>query len=146
MQLLDVASLKFISSVAGISLSIILSFIQKAWLNRVNMQIHRFCSAVEKRTQLITTEQLLYQWLIAQGKQGFYCPDFVVGHVMQIERITPAYFRRWAAREGRDLAVCDRLAGKPAPFRQAWYWRHLVQSALRLAMPRGPAAERFRCE
>lgn len=97
--------------------------------------------------QLPTAEdRWLNQWLIAQGKQGFYCPDFVVGHVMQIERITPAYFRRWAAREGRDLAVCDRLAGKPAPFRQAWYWRHLVQSALRLAMPRGPAAERFRCE
>jgi hypothetical protein len=65
-QLLDVASLKFISSVAGISLSIVLSFIQKAWLNRVNMQIHHFCSAMENRTQLITTEQLLYQWLIAQ--------------------------------------------------------------------------------
>ncbi len=65
-QLLDVASLKFISSVAGISLSIILSFIQKAWINRVAMRIHHFCAAIESRTQLITTEQLLYQWLVAQ--------------------------------------------------------------------------------
>jgi hypothetical protein len=65
-QLLDVASLKFISSVAGISLSIILSFLQKAWINKVTMRIHHFCSAVENRTQLMTTEQLLYQWLVVQ--------------------------------------------------------------------------------
>ena len=65
-QLLDVASLKFISSVAGISLSIILSFVQKAWLNRANVMIHHFCAAVERRTQLVTTEQLLQQWLLSQ--------------------------------------------------------------------------------
>ena len=65
-QLLDVASLKFLSSVAGISLSIILSFMQKAWLNKAQLAIHRFCSSIEKRTQLITTEQLLHQWLVAQ--------------------------------------------------------------------------------
>lgn len=65
-QLLDVASLKFISSVAGISLSVILSFIQKAIQNRVSMRIHQFNDAVEARTQLVTTEQLLYQWIMAQ--------------------------------------------------------------------------------
>lgn len=65
-HLLDIASLKFISSVAGIALSIILSFIQKSWLNRTGMLIHRFGEALESRTQLITTEQLLYQWLVAQ--------------------------------------------------------------------------------
>jgi hypothetical protein len=65
-QLLDVASLKFISSVAGISLSVILSFLQKAWLNRAINDIHRFCETVEARTQLVTTEQLLHQWLVSQ--------------------------------------------------------------------------------
>ena len=65
-KLLDVASLKFISSVAGISLSVILSFVQKAIQNRVNLRIHQFNDAVEARTQLITTEQLLYQWIQAQ--------------------------------------------------------------------------------
>lgn len=65
-QLLDVASLKFISSVAGIAFSIVLSFIQKSSLNRVLMRIHHYCSALELRTQLVTTEQLLHQWLIAQ--------------------------------------------------------------------------------
>lgn len=67
-QLLDIASLKFISSVAGISLSIILSFVQKTWLNNAVIQLHRFCAATEKRTQLITTEQLLHQWLQAQAQ------------------------------------------------------------------------------
>ena len=67
-QLLDVASLKFISSVAGISLSVILSFLQKASINRSTMLIHRLCASVEQRTQLITTEQLLYQWLEAQER------------------------------------------------------------------------------
>lgn len=65
-QLLDIASVKFISSVAGISLSIVLSFVQKAWLNRAINDIHHFCETVETRTQLVTTEQLLYQWLVAQ--------------------------------------------------------------------------------
>lgn len=67
-QLLDVASLKFISSVAGIFSSILLSFVQKAWLNRVSNLIHRFCDVVEARTQLTTTEQLLYQWLVEQER------------------------------------------------------------------------------
>lgn len=91
-------------------------------------------------------DRWLNQWLVAQGKQGFYCPDFVVGHVMQLERITPDYFRRWAAREGRDLLVCDRLAGKPPVVRRAWYWRHLGQSLLRAVSPFGPSAARFRSE
>lgn len=65
-QLLDVASLKFISSVAGISLSIILSFTQKALLNKASKRIHEFCDAVEARTQLVTTEQLLHQWIASQ--------------------------------------------------------------------------------
>lgn len=65
-KLLDIASLKFISSVAGISLSVILSFFQKAWLNRISHNVHRLCDAIEARTQLTTTEQLLYQWLVAQ--------------------------------------------------------------------------------
>lgn len=65
-RLLDVASLKFLSSVTGISLSIILSFLQKARLNRVSQRIHQFGNAVAAHTQLITTEQLLHQWIIAQ--------------------------------------------------------------------------------
>lgn len=65
-QLLDVASLKFISSVTGIALSIVLSFVQKSWLNQTMMMLHQFCADLERRTQSITTEQLLHQWLVNQ--------------------------------------------------------------------------------
>lgn len=65
-QLLEVASLKFISSVAGISLSIVLAVAQKAQYNRVSMRIRAFGAAIERRTQLVTMEQLLQQWLASQ--------------------------------------------------------------------------------
>lgn len=91
-------------------------------------------------------DRWLNQWLQAQGKHGFYCPDLVVDHVMQPERITQAYFRRWAAREGRDLAVCDRLAGAPSLLGRPWYWRQLVGDAAAWVWPGTPAAERFRSE
>ncbi len=67
-KLLDVASLKFISSVAGISLSVVLAFLQKFMLGGVAKAIYRFCGAVEARTQLVTTEQLLHQWLAANAQ------------------------------------------------------------------------------
>lgn len=65
-MLLQVASVKFISSVTGISLSIILSFVQKLLLGRVSRSVHEFCDLLGQRTQLITTEQLLHQWLLTQ--------------------------------------------------------------------------------
>ena len=64
--LLQVASVKFISSVTGISLSIILSVVQKIQLGKVGKDIHDFCERLESVTQLTTTEQLLHQWLLAQ--------------------------------------------------------------------------------
>ena len=90
-QLLDVASLKFISSVAGIGLSIILSFVQKAWLNRTSMMIHDVCLDLEARTQLVTTEQLLHQWLLAQQQaargQSYMAEDIATEVVLQLSRV-----------------------------------------------------------
>lgn len=74
-RLLDVASLKFISSVTGIALSIILSVIQKSWLNSVMMMVHRFCSELERRTQSITTEQLLLRMFDALDALAAAGPD-----------------------------------------------------------------------
>jgi glycosyltransferase involved in cell wall biosynthesis len=91
-------------------------------------------------------DRWLYQWLEGNGRQGFYCPDMVVGHIMQPERMSRDYFRRWAAREGRDLAVCDRLAGRPSLYAQRWYWRSIAQSLLGLASPLRTPAERFKDE
>lgn len=91
-------------------------------------------------------DRWLNHWLQTHGKQGFYCPDLVVDHAMQPERVAQDYFRRWAAREGRDLAVCDRMAGAPSLLRRPWYWRQLVQDAAALALPGKGRAERFRAE
>lgn len=64
--LLQVASVKFISSVAGISFSILLSIAQKTHLNRIHALLYDFCAAIEARTQITTTEQLLFEWLKEQ--------------------------------------------------------------------------------
>lgn len=65
-MLLQVASVKFISSVAGILFSIMLSISQKSHLNRIHKLLYDFCAAIEARTQLTTTEQLLFDWLKEQ--------------------------------------------------------------------------------
>jgi glycosyltransferase involved in cell wall biosynthesis len=97
--------------------------------------------------ELATSEdRWLNQWLTGQGKQGFYCPDFAVHHVMQPERITRSYFRSWAAREGRDRAVCDRLATARALITQPWYWKEIAGCAARWILQRGTAADRFHDE
>lgn len=68
-------------------------------------------------------DRWLWGWLMANGKTGYYCPDLEIRHVMQTARLSPDYFRRWARREGRDLAICDRLAGVRAPIGRPWFWR-----------------------
>jgi hypothetical protein len=65
-QLLQVASLKFITSVMGISLSLVLSATQKLLLNNVSRLTYQFCGLMESRTQLITVEQLMFDWITAQ--------------------------------------------------------------------------------
>lgn len=66
-QLLQVASLKFITSVAGISLSLLLSAWQKMLLNNVQRNTYRFCTLMEARTQLVTMEQLMFDWIRTQS-------------------------------------------------------------------------------
>lgn len=78
-------------------------------------------------------DRWLFQWLVAQGKRGYYCPDLRIRHVMQPHRMTRSYFRSWARREGRDQRVCERHAGEPSVLRRPWYWRSLAESGLRLA-------------
>lgn len=98
-------------------------------------------------SELPTAEDLwLWQRLRALGKTGVYCPDFVVRHVMQQERITRRYFRKWAVRQGRDLAVCDKLAGARPLILAPWYWRQIAGCSARWTFGRGSPAERFRDE
>ncbi len=71
-------------------------------------------------------DRWLWGWLMANGKTGYYCPDLEIRHIMQTARLSPDYFRRWAKREGRDLATCDRLAGVRAPITKPWFWRMIA--------------------
>ena len=97
--------------------------------------------------QLPTAEdRWLFDWLVRNGKAGFYCPDLIVRHIMQPERITRSYFRDWAQREGRDRAICDRLAGTPPVIARPWYWREISGSALRWLLRRGGVSGIFRDE
>ena len=89
-------------------------------------------------------DRWLNAWLEARGTVGYYCPDFAVSHLMQEERLNRAYFESWAAREGRDRAVSDRLSGLPSLFRHRWYWAQMLRSTLALALRRGSQADRFR--
>lgn len=91
-------------------------------------------------------DRWLFEWLQARGKRGFYCPDLRIHHLMQRERLSQAYFRQWAAREGRDRATCDRLAGAPSVFGQKWYWRYVGAAAATLFSRRASTAERFKAE
>lgn len=80
--------------------------------------------------ELTTAEdRWLYEWLLRHGKTGYYCPALIVSHIMQPDRLSRRYFREWAAREGRDRAVCDRIAGTRSVLRQRWYWGQLAGSA-----------------
>jgi glycosyltransferase involved in cell wall biosynthesis len=72
-------------------------------------------------------DRWLHDWLMQNGKIGFYCPDLIINHIMQADRLSKTYFRAWAAREGRDRAACDRLAVAPNPLGQLWYWRRFAE-------------------
>lgn len=58
-DLLQIASYKFFSSIAGLSSSIVLSILQKRWLNDLNQKIYDICRKIEELTNSITIEQLL---------------------------------------------------------------------------------------
>lgn len=91
-------------------------------------------------------DRWLNQWLIDQGKRGFYCPDFGVTHLLQSARVNRDYFRQWALREGRDLATCDTLLARPNMLAQRWYWRKIAGCAARRLVGAGSVAELFRDE
>lgn len=91
-------------------------------------------------------DRWLNQWLTDQGKRGFYCPDFGVTHLLQPARVNRAYFRQWARREGRDLAMCNTLLSRPNMLAQRWYWRKIAGCAGRRLVGAGTVAELFRDE
>jgi glycosyltransferase involved in cell wall biosynthesis len=102
-------------------------------------------------SQLTTAEdRWLYNCLLRSGKIGYYCPDLEIFHLMQEDRLTRAYFRQWAKREGRDRATCDRLDTAVSPLLQPWFWRENASCAAKLAKAvftgRTASAEAFTAE
>lgn len=91
-------------------------------------------------------DRWLFEWLMAHGKTGYYCPDLEIGHVMQEDRLKRDYFRQWARREGRDTAICDRLARRPAALKKIWYWRQRFGDVVSLVRNRPGTPEIFAAE
>jgi ABC-type transporter Mla subunit MlaD len=60
-HLLAVASTKFISSLSGIFLSLVLSVLQRRKLRAFQIQLERFCEVLESCTQYKSTAQLLFE-------------------------------------------------------------------------------------
>jgi glycosyltransferase involved in cell wall biosynthesis len=106
-----------------------------------------FAQAGPYPSELKTAEdRWLFEWLMAHGKTGYYCPALEIGHLMQEDRLNRDYFRRWARREGRDTAVCDRLAQRPVTLKKGWYWRQRFGDAVSLIRKRAGTPEAFAAE
>ncbi|KTD18860.1 Chromosome partition protein Smc [Legionella jordanis] len=70
-ELLKVASVKFFSSIAGISCSLFISFIQKKQTKEFHKKLNNFCSLIENCTEYKPTEKLLFESIQEQTKQTF---------------------------------------------------------------------------
>ncbi len=68
-KLLQMAGVKFVSSITGLFFSIVLSISQKHWFNHVSKNIHNICTKIEKLTDSIAIEQLIYESIKDQKHQ-----------------------------------------------------------------------------
>ncbi len=68
MKLLEVASVKFISSIAGIASSMLLSFTQKWRIKTFEKHLQSFCDLLEECTEYKSAEKLLHENNIEQEK------------------------------------------------------------------------------
>ncbi len=83
-DLLQMASVKFLSSITGLLCSIVLSIIQKRWLNNLNKKIYDICRKIEELTYSVTVEQLLNDSLRDQQDQTNTLKHLATEIAMQI--------------------------------------------------------------
>jgi hypothetical protein len=83
-DLLQMASVKFFSSITGLLCSILLSIIQKRWLNALNKKIYAICRKIEELTNSITIEQLLFDGRKDQQEQTSTLKHLATEIAMQI--------------------------------------------------------------
>lgn len=77
-KLLSVASVKFISSLVAVFLSLALSFIQRKEFNSCHRVIHNFCHLIEQRTEFLPAEKILMSALGEQRKQTAFQADMAL--------------------------------------------------------------------
>ncbi|WP_288586113.1 hypothetical protein, partial [uncultured Methylobacterium sp.] len=70
--LLDAASAKFVTSLAGLALSILYALLRKARLARVETALDRFATALEKRAPLVTPVALQQEAIALLDRQATY--------------------------------------------------------------------------
>ncbi|TAE34243.1 MAG: hypothetical protein EAY65_03115 [Alphaproteobacteria bacterium] len=68
-DLLKTASVKFISSLVAIALSLLLSVLQRRWFHQCGTSVYGFCCLIEERTEFLPSEKLLMRTLDVQHKQ-----------------------------------------------------------------------------
>jgi hypothetical protein len=68
-DLLAVASIKFISSIAGISSSLVISALQRLRIRKFQQKLTTFCDLLEECTEYKSTEKLLHDSIHEQQKQ-----------------------------------------------------------------------------
>jgi ABC-type transporter Mla subunit MlaD len=74
-DLLAVASIKFISSIAGIASSLLISVLQRERIKKFQKNLNNFCNLLEECTEYNSTEKLLYHTLREQQKQTLALND-----------------------------------------------------------------------
>ena len=50
----------------------------------------------------------VYSRLLTAGMTGYYVPDLIIYHVVPPERVTRAYYRKWAWAQAKSLALMER--------------------------------------
>lgn len=76
--LLSTASVKFISSLVAILLSLILSIWQRHLFNAYQRALGSFCNLIEERTEFLPSEKLLVQTLSEQKRQTAFQADMAM--------------------------------------------------------------------
>lgn len=77
-ELLKVASVKFISSIAGIGTSLIVTFLQKMELKKVQDRLDKFCLKLEECLEYKPSEKLLFESYSIQEKHSSYLSDMAI--------------------------------------------------------------------
>ena len=77
-ELLAVASIKFVSSLTAVLLSLALSFIQRGYFHRFRNAIGEFCAFIEERTEFVPAEKIATDTLGELKKQTGFQHDMAM--------------------------------------------------------------------